>query len=71
MFIFYNWAEFIIVKPIETMVNLVPNVKLTCDLLSKATHLDRHTPISTSFSQKLLGCLMDYSLDCLDHLTKM
>ena len=33
MFIFYNWAEFIKVKPIETMVNFkVPNVKLTCDL---------------------------------------
>ena len=24
---------------------LVPNVKLTCDLLSKATHLDCHIPI--------------------------
>ena len=49
----------------------VPNVKLTCDLLSKATHLDRRTPIYTSFSQKSLGCLMDYSLDCLGYLTKM
>ena len=45
MFIFYNWAEFIKVKPIETMVNYVPNVKLTCDLLSKAIRLDYHIPI--------------------------
>ena len=43
--IFYNWAEFIIVKPIETMVYKVPNVKLTCDFLSKAAHLDCHIPI--------------------------
>ena len=26
---------------------------------------------ATSFSQKSLGCLMDYSLDCLGRLTKM
>ena len=65
MFNFYNWAELIIVKLIETMVYEVPNVKLTCDLLSKATHLDCQIPILTSFSQKSLGCLMDYELDCL------
>ena len=60
------------VKPIETMVLYkVPNVKLTGDLLSKATHLDCHTLILTSFSQKSLDCLMNYSLDCLGHLTKM
>ena len=71
MLIFYNRAEFIIVKPIEAMVYKVPNVKLTCDLLSKATHFDCHIPIKTCSSQKSLGCLMDYSLDCLGHLTKM
>ena len=39
-------AEFIIVKPIETMVLYkVPDVKLTFDLLSKATHLECHTPV--------------------------
>ena len=43
-------AEIIIlvrnVKPNESLVLYeVPNVKLTCDLLSKATDLDRHTPI--------------------------
>ena len=30
-----------------------------------------HTYLETSVSQKSLGCLMDYSLDCLSHLTKM
>ena len=38
---------------------------MNCDLLSKTTHLDRHTP------KKSLGCLLDYSLDCLGHLTRM
>ena len=42
--------------------------KLTCDILSKATHLDCHIPIY--LSQKSLG-LMEYSLNCLGHLTKM
>ena len=32
---------------------------------------DLGTHLSTSFSQKSLGCLMDYSLDCLGHLTKL
>ena len=59
-------------KPNEILVLFkVPNVKVTFDLLSKATHLDHHTPIYKSFSPKSLGCLMDYSLDCLDHLTKI
>ena len=39
-------AEFIVDKLNETMVlYIVPNVKLTRDLLSKATHLGCHSPI--------------------------
>ena len=39
-------AEFIVDKLNETMVlYIVPNVNLTRDLLSKATHLGCHSPI--------------------------
>ena len=33
----------------------VPNVKLTCDLLSKATHLDCHIPYLNIFSSEITG----------------
>ena len=40
------------------------STKCQADLLPfiQATDLDCHIPISTSFSQKSLGCLIDYSL---------
>ena len=52
------------VKPNETMVIYLPNVKLTCDLLSKTTHLDCHKPI-------YLNTFLRNHWDCLGHLTKM
>ena len=39
------------VKPNATLV-YIKYIKLTCDLLSKATHLDRHTPILHRFLRK-------------------
>ena len=57
---------------VSAEVIIVPNVKLTSDLfyprplIWTATHLSEHF-----FSQKSLGCLIDYSFDCLGHLTKM
>ena len=44
---------------------LVSNVKLTCDLLSNATHLDCHIPIGFS---EITGFLMEYLLDCFRSL---
>ena len=60
-----------IVKPNEWFYIKYQIVKLTSALLSNDTHLDRHTHFSISFSQESLGCLINYSLDCLGHLTKM
>ena len=47
----------------NTLVTVKPNVKLICDLLSNATHLDCQIPILTFVSQKSLGCLLEYSLE--------
>ena len=51
---------------------LVPNVKLTCDLLSKATHLDCHiyTYLNIFFIE-ITGLFDRLFIWLLGHLTKM
>ena len=61
MFIFLE-----LFRPNETMVLY----KLTCDLLSKATHLDCHIPFLNIFSLEITGLLMEYSLDCFRPLDR-
>ena len=45
--------------------------KATKTKKKKKTQKKKHTYLNIFFSQKSLGCLMDYSLYCLGHLTKM